>query len=326
MQQKIQVLEIIGFCISSSSLLVLNKICLSHAPLASTLSLLQFAVTLLWCIVLQMTSITTIELTAVRVRAYVVYVLIFTGAIYTNMRSLALLSVETIIVVRSCCPLLVAAMETVMLGRPIPSWRAVCALLSLLGFAIGYAHAEAANSSPRLSSSPPWGWLLSYYVLICLSDSYGKVVVSRLQWKSMWGPVAYSNGLSIPPMMVTAAFAGELSSLRNGTALAQGSSWHAASLPLALSCVVAVSISFFGWRCRATCSATGYTILGVVNKLLSIIASALLTDRPLTAQGAACLVGCLCTAALYHPAAASQNDAGGTGSAGKAARASKKGT
>ena len=293
---------ILAFCVASSSLLVLNKLCLGHAPLPSTFSTLQFMCTVAWCVSLHMRGKTRIELSAARMKAYVIYVVIFSGAIYTNMRSLSLLSVETIIVVRSCCPLLVATMECLMLGQPPPSLRTVCALLSLFGFAIGYAHAEA-NGGDALGWSSSWGWLLAYYVLICLSDSYGKVVVSRLQWGSMWGPVAYSNGLSIPPMLATAAFAGELNSLYDGTALGAGTTWRDASLPIALSCVAAISISFFGWRCRQLCSATGFTILGVVNKLFSTIASAFLTDRPLTIQGAACLVGCLCSAALYQPRA-----------------------
>ena len=82
----------------------------------------------------------------------------------------------------------------------------------------------------------------------------------------------------------------------------QGSSWRAALVPLSLSCLAAVGISFFGWRCRDICSATGFTLLGVANKLLSTLASALLTGQPLSHAGGMCLVGCLFFAAQYRPA------------------------
>ena len=114
---------VLFYCMCSGGMLVLNKLCLNHAPLASTLSLVQFTATLSWCAMLHVTNRARLEVTAERVRAYLTYVVLFSGAVYTNMRSLSLLSVETIIVVRSCCPLLVAAMECLMLGRAPPSSR-----------------------------------------------------------------------------------------------------------------------------------------------------------------------------------------------------------
>ena len=104
---------------------------------------------------------------------------------------------------------------------------------------------------------------------------------------------------SLPPMLAMALATGEPSRLHEQLS----AEWLPAKalLPLGLSCVGAVTISFFGWRSRAICSATGYTVLGVANKLLSILGSALLTDKPLSAAGAACLVSCLVLAALYRP-------------------------
>ena len=126
--------------------------------------------------------------------------------------------------------------------------------------------------------------------------------MSLIRWLSLWGPVLYSNALSIPPMLATAAFGGELQQVHAGAALREGSSWRAALVPLSLSCLAAVGISFFGWRCRDICSATGFTLLGVANKLLSTLASALLTGQPLSHAGGMCLVGCLFFAAQYRPA------------------------
>lgn len=296
----LDILPLVGFSLASSSLLVLNKLCLTHCRTPSTLASFQFFFATLLCVVLHLSGRACIEITFARVRSYLLYTAIFSGAIYTNMKSLSNFSVETVIVVRSCCPLLVAVMEQTMLGRQLPS---LAPLVALLTCALGYAHAEQGGKGKvDTVSAEAAGWLCAYYVFICASDSYGKMVVSSMKWQSMWGPVAYSNGMSLMPMLTAALFEGELSALAEGTALNPESSWRSALVPLFLSVLAAISISFFGWRCRAICTATGFTILGIANKLLSTLASALLTDRPLSARGAAFLVGCLCFAAMYRPA------------------------
>ena len=49
-------------------------------------------------------------------------------------------------------------------------------------------------------------------------------------------------------------------------------------------------------------SATSYTVIGVVNKLLTVLGSALVTDRSASTCGIGCLIGCLVTATLYRQA------------------------
>ena len=45
-----------------------------------------------------------------------------------------------------------------------------------------------------------------------------------------------------------------------------------------LSCVFGIAISFTGWRCRALVSATCYTVLGVANKMLTVLANIIVWD------------------------------------------------
>ena len=143
-----------------------------------------------------------------------------------------------------------------------------------------------------------------YYVFICLSDMLGKVVLNQYSWRSMWGPVLYTNALSLPPMLATAALAGELEDLRDlpWDPAQWAGEWRQGALMLFLACVASTSISYYGWRSREICSATTYTVLGVANKLLSILGSAVLFDKPLSPLGAFCLISCLLLAATYRPA------------------------
>jgi hypothetical protein len=47
-------------------------------------------------------------------------------------------------------------------------------------------------------------------------------------------------------------------------------------LPVALFCLFGLSISFFGLSCSQAISATGFTVLGIVNKLLTVVVNLLI--------------------------------------------------
>eukprot|EP00966_Prymnesium_polylepis_P181824 4212006-Prymnesium_polylepis.1 len=79
--------------------------------------------------------------------------------------------------------------------------------------------------------------------------------------------------------------------------------WDAnVALLLLLTCAQSIAISYFGWRCRSMVSATGYTVIGVANKMLTVLGSVLLTDQRSSPVGIACLLGCLLAASLYRQA------------------------
>jgi drug/metabolite transporter (DMT)-like permease len=298
-------LPVLLFCLSSSSLLVLNKFCLESFRHPSLLASMQYCTSAGFCILLHATGTVQLDAFSVgRAKASFAYVLCFATAMYTNMRSLQLASVESMIIVRSCCPLLVSVLEALLLGRELPTRRTLLIMVALSISAAGYAAVESKStfSTDDDSFTSAATWIGAYYIAICMTDTIGKSVLNRLDWKSMWGPVLYTNGMSLPPMMVTAALTGELTRVRGEGAFDGWAFWGRVLPPLCLSCAAAVSISYYGWRCRALCSATGYTVLGVANKLVSVLLSALLFGRPLCLQGAACLLCCLLLASMYRSA------------------------
>jgi len=255
-----QYFPLLGYAVCSSSLLVLNKLVLRIAPLPSLLSSLQFVVAASSAAALHLTGSTHVVLSWRLARAHGAYVVVFALAIYTNMRALQLHSVNTLIVTRACCPLLVACLEALTLHRALPSRHTTALLSALLAGAVGYAAAEA----PEPSDAPTAGggealisgWLCGYYIVICLSDMYGKSLASTeaagssasrcpdgqhgqcgpcsqndgemVRWPNgpmgetmarpgaigayvaaVWAPVLYTNALSAPLMLATAAITGK---------------------------------------------------------------------------------------------------------------------
>merc|ERR1719486_1048792 len=71
---------------------------------------------------------------------------------------------------------------------------------------------------------------------------------------------------------------------------------------LVLSCVVGVAISYLGWRARSLVTATCYTVLGVANKMLTVLANAAVWDQRATPVGIMFLCVCLVGAAGYKQA------------------------
>ncbi|KAI3696545.1 hypothetical protein L1987_79563 [Smallanthus sonchifolius] len=49
--------------------------------------------------------------------------------------------------------------------------------------------------------------------------------------------------------------------------------------PVALSCLFGLAISFFGLSCRRAISATSFTVLGIVNKLLKVVINLMVWDK-----------------------------------------------
>ena len=189
-----------------------------------------------------------------KVRPYLVYVCMFVATIYANMRALQHSNVETIIVFRACCPLIVSILDWGFLGRQLPSCRSVLALVVLVGGCAGYVLTDKAF---KLNGIGAYTWVGAYFVIISVEMAYGKHIVGpHLQFASMWGPTLYTNMLSVPPMLAVGVLAHEQDQLAAMT-------WTAPVVLLVLlSCVIGVAISYLGWRARSLVTATCYTVLG----------------------------------------------------------------
>jgi hypothetical protein len=71
-------------------------------------------------------------------------------------------------------------------------------------------------------------------------------------------------------------------------------------LPVALFCLFGLSISFFGLSCRQAISATGFTVLGIVNKLLTVVVNLLIWDKHASLSGTIGPLICMSGGVLYQ--------------------------
>lgn len=86
-------------------------------------------------------------------------------------------------------------------------------------------------------------------------------------------------------------------------AITKRDSWTIPSIVvLAVSSIIGVGISYTGFELRAQASATTYSIIGNVCKLLTILINLMIWDRHANAHGLACLGMTLLAAAWYRQA------------------------
>ena len=228
-----------------------------------------------------------------KVKPYLIYVLTFSAGIYTNMKALEGSNVDTVIVFRCCTPIAVSICDYLFLGRQLSNMRSGFALLLLLVGAVGYVTADNAF---RMDGAGAYFWVTVYFVLLCFNMIYGKQIVDAVPMKSMWGPALYSNFLSIPPTLAMGLAAGEQDRVSEVV-------WTQKALALLLlSCVLGVGISFTGWYARKAVSATLYTLVGVMNKLLTVVVNLLIWDQHSSAVGLMWLVLCIVAGSIYQQA------------------------
>jgi GDP-mannose transporter len=136
----------------------------------------------------------------------------------------------------------------------------------------GAARYVQADAQFAMESWNAYRWVGLYFLIIVVEMTYGKKITRDVKL-SLSGSVAYSNALSLPTMLVLMVGSGELSVL-----LAPEAEYTTRALCwLLFSCVVGTGISYAGWWCRGCVSATTYTVIGVVNKAITLALNSLLS-------------------------------------------------
>jgi len=285
----------LSFSAASGSLLIINKLCIHAIPAPSFIATIQFAVCTLFCLFLRTSGLAAVDgFEREKVRPYLAYTGMFVCTIYCNMKALQNSNVETLIVFRACCPIVVSLLDYLFLGRELPSARSFASLLLLVAGATSYVLTDA---QWKLSGLRAYGWVGAYFCILSVEMAYGKHIVGpHLGFTSPWGPTLYSNSLSLLPMAAIGLAASEAETVRTSQ-LSTGS-----VALLALSCVVGVAISFTGWYCRSLVTATCYTVLGVANKMVTVLANLLIWDKHASPVGLASLAVCIFAAASYQQA------------------------
>jgi len=300
--------SIIAYSLCSGSLVLVNKLILHYLPFPSIVITIQLFASIF--LIYGANACSLIEIDPIKwefLRPYLIYTVAFSTGVYTNMMCLNTSNVETVIVARGLSPLLVCALDPIFLGRELPSKRSVGALSLIAVGAFGYACTDEAFISQGISA---YFYPFLYLIAITFEMVYGKQIVRSVAFKTISGPVQYTNLLGWPPMLFFAVMGGEFG--RFSTLMKENNAQTIGELIVALpneclalvvlGCIVGTGIGYSGWWCRNKVSATSFTLIGVLNKCLTVLVNLMIWDQHATPTGIACLFLCIIGGSFYRQA------------------------
>jgi GDP-mannose transporter len=288
--------SVLAYSLVSSLMLITNKVCLHLIPMPSLVTCIQLATCSAIIIGLKVSGTVEVDDYSMdKVRPYLLYIMAFVGGVYCNMQALQHANVETVVVFRTCAPLVVSLLDWWFLNRMLPSGRSLAGLLLIIFGAVGYV------SSDRQFGVQGWmayTWVSAYLIIICFEMTYGKYIIQEVKMKNrVWGAVYYTNTLAVLPMFLL-GFGVFGEGARFGSF-----EWTPAGCgALALSCVLGTAISWAGFNCRNNISATSFTVVGVMNKMLTVLVNCLIWDRHASGQGLMYLFLCIAGGVVYKQA------------------------
>lgn len=299
--------SVAAYSLCSGTLVLLNKLTLHQMPYPSIVVCFQLASTIAFIYTAKtFFNLPVDELQWKFIVPYLYYIVAFALGVYCNMRSLNTSNVETIIVFRALSPCLVAFLDGIFLGREFPSVRSWIALLTIVAGAFGYANFDNKFQSQGYSA---YFWPTCYLLIIsfemcygvspclfCLLTSLQKKIIKSVDLKTKSGPVLYTNLLGIWPMLMFAGMGNEFSKFDSATVT------PVALFFLLLGCVAGTGIGYSSWWCRDKVSATFFTLIGVMNKCLTILLNFVIWENHANIYGIICLSLCLIGGSMYRQA------------------------
>lgn len=285
-----------GYMICSASMLIGNKIAISMLQAPSFILWAQLAGTV--CAVKLGHACGIIahcdKLEASKAKAFFPVALIFVATIFTNIKSLEHANVETFMIFRFSTPLAISVCDYVFLGRKLPQLRSWVSLFALLAGATGYALTD--------SSFVVKGYIFCslWYCIFCLDQVYLKHVTNTVKMESNWGRVFYSNLLASIPLALSS-----VSEIRKIVAMTSFDVFV-----LLATVALGAAMSYYAWLARSLVSATFFTIIGNVCKVISIVINVALWDKHASPFGICCLLFCLVAAYFYKQSPMRESQAG----------------
>lgn len=283
-----------GYCLSASLLSIINKWAVMKFPYPGALTALQYFTSVAG--VLLCGQLKLIEHDGLNLRTmwkFLPAAVMFYISIFTNSELLLHANVDTFIVFRSAVPIFVAIGETLYLHQPWPSLKTWLSLSTILGGSVIYVFTD------NQFTVTAYTWAVAYLASMSIDFVYIKHVVMTIGLNT-WGLVLYNNLEALMLFPLELLIMGEFDQMKVDSS--NVSNWLSFDvvLPVALSCLFGLSISFFGFSCRRAISATGFTVLGIVNKLLTVVINLLIWDKHASLVGTIGLLICMSGGVLYQ--------------------------
>ncbi|KAL8096013.1 GDP-mannose transporter GONST3-like [Apium graveolens] len=283
-----------GYCLSASLLSIINKWAVMKFPYPGALTALQYFTSASGVLVLGSLKILEHDkLDLLTMWRFLPAAFIFYLSLFTNSELLLHANVDTFIVFRSAVPIFVAIGETLYLNQPWPSMKTWFSLATIFGGSVLYVMTDYQFTLMAYS------WALAYLISMSIDFVYIKHVVMTIGLNT-WGLVLYNNLEALLLFPLELLVMGELKKIKHE--ITDESDWYSFQvvLPVGLSCLFGLAISFFGFSCRRAISATGFTVLGIVNKLLTVVINLVIWDKHSTFVGTMGLLICMFGGVMYQ--------------------------
>jgi GDP-mannose transporter len=282
------VLLYMGF---SSTMLITNKAAVKFFPAPSILLFLQMGVSAL--IVWMLGQLNYLKVDAIewsKVKAYVGVVVVFIFNLFTNIKALEYSNVETIIVFQTLTSLAVAYGDFKLLNGGLPNNKVILSLFIIVLGAVLYILTDSTFEVEA------YFWVFLYFIAKVTDMLYTKHIVDTVPMTS-WGRSFYNNYLSLVPVFLMILITNEHNKVQQ--LHEAGEITTAAVTMVMLSCIVGLGISISGFMCRELISATSFSVVGNMNKILTIFINYVAWEYHASPLGLACLLICLVGGAYY---------------------------
>ncbi|KXZ48130.1 hypothetical protein GPECTOR_30g226 [Gonium pectorale] len=281
-------LVILYYAFCSSTMLVINKVAIHQLPCPIFLLCIQLLTSAV--IVWAGNHLGIVQADAVdwaKLRKFIWVVAGFLGTIFANIKVLQNANVETFITFRSSTPLVLSLCDYIFLGRALPTARSWASLVLLLAGSAGYV---LVDSSFKVHA---YYWLMLWYAFFTFDTVYVKHMCDTVKMTN-WSRVYYTNAIALVPLLFALPLTGEHHKLATVA-------WTPGLLgPVILSCLMGVCMSHSAYLLRDTVSATLFTIVGILCKIITVVINVLIWDKHATPTGIAFLLVCVLAGTFYE--------------------------
>ncbi|GIL42294.1 hypothetical protein Vafri_312 [Volvox africanus] len=281
---------IIYYAACSSTMLVINKVAIHHFPCPISLLCLQLFFSALAVSIGHCGGVVSAEaIDFDKLKKFVWVVVGFLGTIFANIKVLQHANVETFITFRSTTPLILSLCDYLFLGRAFPTMRSWLSLLVLVAGSIGYV---LTDSGFKIDA---YYWLMLWFAFFTFDTVYVKHMCETVKM-SNWSRVYYTNAIALGPLLLALPLVGEQDRLSTVT-------WTSTmTIPVLLSCLMGICMSHSAYLLRDTVSATLFTIVGILCKIITVVINVLIWDKHATPAGIGFLLVCVFAGTFYEQA------------------------
>lgn len=296
------VLKVVCYGISSSALLVLNKISITAVPNASFLLFIQILSTTVFIIFPTLSGHVKVNLRPSReiLRAYVFVAVVFLSTIYSNFQVLHAIGVNSFIVLRCATPLMISFLDWVFLNRQLPTGKSLGSLVGIFLVGSMYANLKYRELSGEHQSSPVGfrgiAWSLVWLACFMLDMIYIKHVADAYECTGLERTL-YQNTLTLPVLVVLLC-----SPLESIITVKHGEVEARALVAIVLSCIAGAILSYTGMSLRTDLSATSFTVLGILCKMASALLNEVFVSPEPNRLSLLCLIGVVVISSFFRQA------------------------